>query len=109
MFILVYLNICNIVLYPLVQRAMDAQLFDEKALANTFSHIFKDGKKHNSDVPCSTSDFDESDLDANFLMSMMEAHAEGLGAPSGPINQILSQMGLSLPRPPPVKGSQVNK
>jgi hypothetical protein len=81
---------------------MDEQLFDEEALANTFAHLFQ--RNGGDGLPQSSADFEDADLDANFLMSMMEAHAEGLGAPSGAINQILGQLGLSLPRPPPING-----
>jgi hypothetical protein len=79
---------------------MDEQLFDEKALSNTFAHLFASGQ---TDKSTSQLDFDDDELDTNFLMSMMEGHAEGLGVPFGPMNQILSQLGLSLPQPPPMK------
>ena len=42
----------------------------------------------------------EVDVDKNMLKYMLEAHAAQLGG-SGPVSNILSQLGISLPRPPP--------
>ncbi len=76
---------------------MDAELFDEQALANTFSELFA-----NMPSPDGQKSFEDVDIDLNFLMNMLHAHAEGMGVPTGPAHQILSQLGMNLPSPPPM-------
>ena len=77
-------------------------MFDERALANTFANMMKTAE----DDETETRGLNDADVDTHFLMSMLEAHAEGLGVPSGPIHQILGQLGLSLPRPPPMDSAK---
>jgi hypothetical protein len=42
---------------------------------------------------------DDENADFNFLMNMMEAEIENMGAPSGPLQQILQQLGMKLESP----------
>lgn len=76
---------------------MDSELMDENAFANTFHDTLKQKFGDNFDL----ASLSEEDLDEHFLSNFLNAHAEGLGTPVGPFQQILSQMGLAAPRPPP--------
>lgn len=97
---------------------MDAELYDEAALQNTFAAFFAAQASHQKH-PQSHEDNEEDDdsdqeydddgddddeegvLDRHFLENLLAAQAEGLGAGSSAFSQLLGQLGLQLPRPPP--------
>lgn len=85
---------------------MDEEIYDEAALLNTFSNLTKlreaissSGDGNNIRLPM---DMDGDDADAHFLANLLEAQAEGLGVPMGAFHQLFAQMGIQLPKPPPV-------
>jgi hypothetical protein len=80
-----------------LERAMDSELMSEDAFMNTFQETFRQRYGDDFDV----SKLNEEDLDEHFLSNFLNAHAEGLGVNVGPMQQILAQMGLEPPRPPP--------
>lgn len=80
-----------------LERAMDSELMSEDAFMNTFQETFR--QRYGDDFDLSK--LNEEDLDEHFLANFLNAHAEGLGVNVGPFQQILAQMGLEPPRPPP--------
>jgi hypothetical protein len=89
---------------------MDAELMQEEALRNTFAHLFSShsaeataaNEEEDDDVDDTLNFDDEHDVDMNLLMNMLAAQAETFGVPAGPFAQMLSQLGLDLPRAPPL-------
>jgi hypothetical protein len=82
---------------------MDAELLSEDALRSTFADILAMKEERGED----TSDFnpmdmDEEEMDMHLLMNLMQSHSEAMGIPQGPAQALLAQLGLSLPRPPPM-------
>lgn len=75
---------------------MDNEVFGEGAIANTFAELLK---QSGGDL----NNLDDEDLDMNFLMNLLQSQAEGLGNPVNPFQQLFSQLGIQLPRPPPMK------
>jgi hypothetical protein len=86
-----------------IQRAMDRELQSEDAFMNTFQDIVTQGKQFD---PANMSD---EDLDAHFLSNFLNAHSEGLGVQLGPFQQLLSQLGLESPLPPPVSSFETQE
>lgn len=99
---------------------MDAELYDEAALQNTFAAFFATQASHQKHPQAHEDDEEEEDdsdhefgeddggdddeegvLDRHFLENLLAAQAEGLGAGSSAFSQLLGQLGLQLPRPPP--------
>ena len=80
---------------------MDRELFGKHsstlgASFETYEDIDNDNDNENNNEDS----IREVDVDKNMLKYMLEAHAAQLGG-SGPVSNILSQLGISLPRPPP--------
>lgn len=66
------------------QDIMDSEVFDESALLNTFANSM---------------DFND---DFNLISNFLKTQEELGGIPMGPASHILQQLGLSLPKPPPI-------
>ena len=74
---------------------MDKELFGIESLSQTFEWKERNGED---------GDDDEVDVDMTILKNLMEAQAQGMGAPmAGPLGQLMAQLGISMPVPPPMK------
>lgn len=81
---------------------MDAELFGQSSLAETFEWKQRRASGDGSD------DDDVVDVDMSVLKNLMEAQAQGMGAPmAGPLGQLMAQLGISMPLPPPMKSRPV--
>lgn len=81
---------------------MDAELLEEDALRATFEGLFAMHKEASGEDAAGMQDMDQVDVDMNLLMNLLQSHAEGMGMPQGPAHALLSQLGVQLPRPPPM-------
>jgi hypothetical protein len=59
----------------------------------------EDGNEEDNGDENEEDEDDDENADFNFLMNMMEAEIENMGAPSGPLQQILQQLGMKLESP----------
>jgi hypothetical protein len=74
---------------------MDNELFSNSALAETFEW---------TDPSASGSSKDrEVDVDMTMLKNLMESQSHAMGSPmSGPLSQLMAQLGINLPLAPPM-------
>jgi hypothetical protein len=79
---------------------MDAELFGQSSLAETFE--WKAGSRGAG--AGGAGEDDEVDVDMTVLKNLMEAQAQAMGSPmAGPIGQLMAQLGVNMPVPPPMK------
>lgn len=82
---------------------MDAELFGQSSLAETFE--WKD-RTQDGEEEDDTLGGDDVDVDLTVLKNLMEAQAQAMGSPmAGPLGHLMSQLGITLPTPPPMHGS----
>jgi hypothetical protein len=89
--------------HAVLQRMMDAELFGQSSLAQTF-----EWKNHTagSDANGELSG-DDVDIDMSVLKNLMEAQSQAMGSPlAGPLGQLMAQLGVTLPAPPPMHGKR---
>lgn len=78
---------------------MDSELFGQSALAETFEWMQSSVLDNNG------SDRKEIDVEMTLLKNLMEAQSHAIGSPlmSGPLHGMMSQLGINMPIPPPMK------
>ncbi|RYH05339.1 hypothetical protein EON65_45010 [archaeon] len=90
---------------------MDAELLQEGALRSTFEDILRlrqemgqydEADQEGEGDGVGPMHMTEEDVNAHMLLNMLQSHAEGLGMPHGPAHAMLAQLGIHLPRPPPM-------
>ena len=85
---------------------MDAELFGESSIAETFE--WKERSKAGGDGLGRGLDEDDVDVDMTVLKNLMEAQAQGMGSPmAGPLGQLMAQLGINMPKPPPMKDKPI--
>jgi hypothetical protein len=71
-----------------------AQAMEEELLGTSLDETFE--RRHNSDGTTG-----EVDVSLNLLKNLLESDAQNFG-PAGPVSNLLSQLGVQLPRPPKI-------
>jgi hypothetical protein len=85
------------------QRMMDAELFGQSSLAQTFEWK----KNAAGDDANGELSGDDVDIDMSVLKNLMEAQSQAMGSPlAGPLGQLMAQLGVTLPAPPPMHGKR---
>jgi hypothetical protein len=81
---------------------MDAELFGQSSLAQTFEWKDKAGGGAEGELSG-----DDVDIDMSVLKNLMEAQSQAMGSPlAGPLGQLMAQLGVTLPAPPPMHGKR---
>jgi hypothetical protein len=73
---------------------MDGELLGNSSIGATFER--REGVDTNEPMA-------EEDIEYHMLKNLLESHAQSLGTPSSasPASQLLAQLGINLPAPPP--------
>ena len=70
---------------------MDEELQSDSNLLEFFESLTPEDRNPNSD----------SDINYHLLKNLLESQANSVGYPGGPVHQLLAQMGIQIPKPPP--------